>query len=104
MIDRRCCLIRSKGNNECGQRKYTWNGPLSQEFDQWSALSSCRGLPESFGRKHLGDWGLLMTLIDEAGGNFQDPAGVAGAELTLIVFLGWLGCVKNGKLVKTNAQ
>ena len=57
MVDGSCFLIRSHHIREAHQLEHTWNGALSQEPDHWSALSSCRGLPESFGRKHLRDLG-----------------------------------------------
>ena len=76
VVDGSCIFIRSNHSRENYQWMHTWNRALSQELDHWSALSSSRGLPESSGRKHLRDCEGKIR-VDEAGGDFQDPAGVA---------------------------
>jgi hypothetical protein len=51
--------------------------------------SSCRGLPESFGRKHLQRNFVVKRMIDVAGKEAQDPAGTTVLSCASVVVVQW---------------
>lgn len=78
-------LYQLSSSNRTSDWKHTRNRTLPQELDQRSALSSCRGLPETLGREHLESETWFERIRDRAGDWFPGSCGQSCACFCCLV-------------------